>query len=300
VPERRGGSRGGARRAAGAPGPGPDVPRGAQTAGGLARLLPDLDRPGAFLLTVDGTAQSYVDPADPGHLEFEYVRRLAHLADTAFPPGAALRALHLGGGALTLPRYLAHTRPGSSQLVVEIDGQLTDLVRAALPWDRRWRIRVRAADARAALAGMRPGGFDLVVGDVFAGARTPAHLTSVEFVRLAAAALEGAGVYAVNVADGGPLAFARGQAAAVRAVFPHVCLIAEPAVLRARRFGNLVLAGCRAPLPLAQLARRAAGDPFAARLLGGADLEAWLGGARPVHDADAVDSPAPPPGAFEV
>jgi hypothetical protein len=279
---------------------GVDLPRSVQTAGGLVRLLPDIDRSGAFLLTVDDTAQSYVDLTDPGHLEFEYVRRLAHLADCAFAQGTALRALHLGGGALTFPRYVAHTRAGSSQLVVEVDAQLIEFVRAALPWDRRWRIRVRAADARAALESVRPAGFDLVVSDVFAGARTPAHLTSVEFVRLAAAALAEAGVYAVNVADGGRLAFARGQAAAVRAVFPHVCLIAEPSVLKGRRFGNLVLAASRMPLPEAVLTRLAAGDPFAARVIGGADLAAWLGGASAVHDADAVDSPAPPPGAFEV
>jgi hypothetical protein len=301
VPDRRADSRSGRggqgkERAAG----GGDVPRSARTAGGLVRLLPDVDRPGAFLLTVDGAAQSYVDLNDPGHLEFEYVRRLAHLADAAFPPGSPLRALHLGGGALTLPRYLAHTRPGSGQLAVEVDEELTALVREALPWDRRWRLRVRAADARAALEGARAGGYDLVVSDVFAGARTPAHLTSVEFVRAGAAALDGAGVYAANVADGGRLAFARGQAASVRAVFPHACLIAEPAVLRGRRFGNLVLAGCRAPLPVAALARAAAGDAFPARVVAGPDLDAWLGGAAPVTDAQAVDSPAPPPGAFEV
>jgi spermidine synthase len=44
-----------------------------------------------------------------------------------------VHALHLGGGALTLPRYLAHTRPGSRQLVAEVDDALTDLVREHLP-----------------------------------------------------------------------------------------------------------------------------------------------------------------------
>ena len=43
------------------------------------------------------------------------------MADLAFPPGEPLRVLHLGGGALTLPRYLQHTRPASRQLVA--DGQ---------------------------------------------------------------------------------------------------------------------------------------------------------------------------------
>jgi spermidine synthase len=275
-------------------------PAVARTATGTARLLPDLDRPGAMLLTLDETPQSYVDPHDPARLEFEYVRRLAHLVDAVFPPGAPLDALHLGGGALSLPRYLAHTRPGSGQLVVEIDGPLTAFVREHLPWDRRWRLKVRAADAREALASRRPASADLIVSDVFAGARTPAHLTSVEYVALAAAALRPAGVYAANVADGAPLAFARAQAATVRALFPHAVMVAEPSVLRGRRFGNLVLAGSRAPLPVTELARRAAADPFPARVTAGAELDAWIAGASPVTDATAAPSPEPPPGAFEV
>ncbi|MFD7512485.1 spermidine synthase-like protein, partial [Streptomyces sp. NPDC059853] len=32
---------------------------------GTARLLPDLDRDGGWLLTVDGAPQSYVDLRDP-------------------------------------------------------------------------------------------------------------------------------------------------------------------------------------------------------------------------------------------
>jgi hypothetical protein len=275
-------------------------PAAAHTATGYARLLPDVDRPGAMLLTVDDTPQSYVDPEDPTRLEFEYVRRLAYVVDAVFPPRGPLEAVHLGGGGLTLPRYLAHTRPGSAQLAVEIDAQLIAFVREHLPWDKRWRLKVRAADAREALASRRPASADLVVSDVFAGARTPAHLTSVQYVALAAAALRPAGVYAANVADGAPLAFVRAQAATVCAVFPHAVLIAEPSVLRGRRFGNLVLAGSRAPLPVPDLARLAAADPFPARVTADADLDAWIGGAAPVTDATALPSPEPPPGAFEV
>jgi len=281
------------------------IPVDARTAFGEARLMPDTDFPRAYLLVVDGAPQSYVDLDDPGRLEFEYVRRLGHLADTAFPPGAPLSALHLGGGALTLPRYIAHTRPGSSQLAVEIDDALTALVREHLPWDKRWRLRVRAQDARLALASRPAASADLIVSDAFAGARTPRHLTSVEYVRLAAAALRPGGVYAANLADGrggpGPhLAFARAQAATLRAVFPHLVMIAEPSVLRGRRFGNLVLAAARVPLPAAALARRTAADPFPARVCADAEVEEWIAGAAPVTDATAADSPEPPPGAFEL
>ena len=262
--------------------------------------MPDTDHTAAYLLTVDDTPQSYVDLDDPTHLEFEYIRRLAHLADHAFPTDNPIDALHLGGGALTLPRYLAHTRPGSRQLAVEIDTALTEFVRTHLPLDKKARIRVRAADAREALTTMKPAGWDLIISDVFAGARTPAHLTSLEYTQLSATALRETGVYAVNLADGTSLRFARTQAATLTAAYPHCALIAEPGVLRGRRFGNLVLAAGHQPLPLAKLTRSSAADPFPARVLADADLRQWIAGALPVTDATAVDSPEPPPGAFTV
>jgi hypothetical protein len=278
----------------------PAEPATAHTRSGLARLMPDTDHAAAYLLTVEDTPQSYVDLDDPAHLEFEYIRRLAHIADHAFPAADPLDALHLGGGALTLPRYLAHTRPGSRQLAVEIDTSLTEFVRTHLPLDKRARIRVRAADAREALTTMKPASWDLIVSDVFAGARTPGHLTSIEYVQLGATALRDTGVYAANLADGAPLKFARAQAATVAAVYPHCALIAEPGVLRGRRFGNLVLIGAHKPLPLPELTRKSAADPFPARVLAGDELTQWIAGATPVTDETAADSPEPPPGAFTV
>ena len=152
-------------------------------ASGLAELVPDPDRATAWTLMIDGTPQSHVDLADPTHLEFEYIRRMAAAIDLVAPAGQPLRVLHLGGGALTLPRYVAATRPGSAQRVVEIDGPLVDLVRRSLPFDPRIKLRVRVGDAREVVSGAREAGYDVVVLDVFAGARTPAHLASVEFVR---------------------------------------------------------------------------------------------------------------------
>ncbi|MFF8772323.1 spermidine synthase [Kitasatospora sp. NPDC015120] len=280
------------------------VPVARRTDLGQAKLLPDVDHEGGWLLTLDDTPQSYVDLADPTHLEFEYTRRLGHLADALAEPGRPLDALHLGGGALTLPRYLAATRPGSRQRVVEVDGPLIALVEQHLPWHGPGvDITTEAGDARAALAATAtsaPGSLDLVVADVFHGSRTPGHLTSVEFLRLAAAALRPGGCYAANLADGPPLAFARAQAATVRAVFPQACLIAEAPVLRGRRYGNILLVGSAGPLPVADLARRLAGDVFPARLTEGAGLAAFTARTAPVTDATATDSPPPPDGAFGV
>ena len=267
-------------------------------AGGTAELLADADRDGSWVLLVNDTPQSHVDLQDPTHLEFEYVRRMGHVLDLAAEPGAALDVVHLGGGGLTLPRYVAATRPGSRQRVAEIDQPLTDLVRDHLPLPRNTRIRVRAADAREALASMHAAAADVVVTDVFAGARTPAHLTTVEFAAEVARVLRPGGVYAVNVADGPPLRFARAQVATLRAVFAEVCLLAEPGILRGRRFGNLVAVASGAPLPLADLSRACARDPMPSRVVDGEDLDRFAGRAQPVHDVDAMPSPDPPAGVF--
>lgn len=265
---------------------------------GTAKLMPDLDCDGGWLLTLDGTPQSYVDLADPTHLEFEYTQRIAHLLDAAAPAGQPLDVLHLGGGALTLPRYLSATRPGSRQRVVEVDGPLVQLIADQLPWPDG--ISVEVGDARDALAATSAGSLDVVVADVFHGSRTPGRLTSVEFVQLAAAALRPGGCYAANLADGPPLAFAKAQAATVRAVFPYVFLAAEPSVLRGRRYGNVLLVGSDQPLPVDELTRRLAADVFPARLCDEAELARLARGAAPVTDATASDSPPPPEGAFSI
>ena len=143
------------------------------------------------------------------------------------------------------------------------------------------------------------GSFDLVIADLFTGARTPAHGTTVEFAAAAAAALAPAGIFAANMGDGPPLTHARARVATVRAVFPRACLIADPAVLRGRWFGNLVLAASRQELPVATLTRRTAGDPFPGWLVEGAELDWFAAGARPVTDAKAVPAPAPPLDLFD-
>jgi spermidine synthase len=260
---------------------------------GSAELLPDIDRTDAWLLFIDGVAQSGVDLADPGYLEFEYVRRIGHAADLAFPARAPLRALHLGGGALTLPRYIAHTRPGSRQLVAELDDQLTDLVRGHLPLPAGHRIRVRAADARAVAESAREASYDLVIADVFAGAVTPGHLTTAEFAAATARALRPGGVYAVNVAAGLPLDGARTAVATIRSVYKETCVIAEASVLRGRRRGNLVIIASDQPLPEAALGRAAAGDPFPARVVAGEDLRRFAGSAAVITDAMVTVSGAP-------
>ncbi|MFI9149866.1 spermidine synthase [Streptomyces sp. NPDC053367] len=266
--------------------------------GGLAELIPDRDRARAWTLLIDGAPQSHVDLDDPGFLSFEYQRRLGHVVDLAAPAGRPVQAVHLGGGALTLARYVAATRPRSTQQVVEFDARLVQLVRRELPLDPGARIRVRSVDAREGLAKVPDGWADLVVTDVFSGARTPAHLTSTEFLDEVRRALKPGGLYAANLADGPPLTHLRGQIATAAARFAELALIADPTVLRGRRFGNAVLVAGDRPLPLAELTRRTASDPHPGRVEHGRPLTDFAGGAVPVTDAAAVASPAPPASVF--
>ncbi|MBD3759004.1 MULTISPECIES: spermidine synthase [Microbacterium] len=257
---------------------------------------------GGFELDVDGTPQSHVDPDDPSHLHFEYVARMGAVIDLLRMPGQPLTAIHLGAGALTLPRYVEHTRPGSRQQVIELEQSLVDLVRAELPLPRGAQVRVRIGDARdvaARLPAGLQGSADLVVSDVFAGAQTPAHLTTVEYFRILAGLLSPDGVLLVNVADGAGLAFARREVATVRAVLPEVIVLAEVQTLKGRRFGNLVIAASHAPLPVTWLPRLMAAGPHPAKVAQGAELDEFVRDARVATDADATASPKPAASVFE-
>jgi spermidine synthase len=259
--------------------------------------------PGAFTLLVDGTPQSHVNLDDPSQLFFEYVQRIGHVIDQLGMPGEPLTAVHLGAGALTIPRYIEATRPGSRQQVIELESDLVELVRTHLPLPKAASIRLRYGDAREVL-GRLPAGLhgsaDLVVVDVFSGARTPAHVTSLEFYREAVTLLKPNGIIAINVADGPGLRFARGQAATLGAAVEDVAALAETQILKGRRFGNVVLIGSPGRLPLDWMPRLLAGGPHPSKVVTGAELRDWIAGAGIVTDATAIQSPPPSKGIFQV
>jgi spermidine synthase len=255
-----------------------------------------------YELMVGETPQSHVALEDPTHLHFEYVARMGAVIDQLRLPGQPITAVHLGAGALTIPRYIAHTRPGSRQQVIELEPALWDLVRERLPLPRGAAIRVRIGDARAGLTRLPPaltGQVDLLVSDVYAGAQTPAHLTTVEFYREAAALLAPDGVLLANIADGAGLAYARRQVATVRAVLAHVVVLAEVQTLKGRRFGNLVIAASAAPLPTGWLPRLMAAGPHPAKVMQGHEIDEFAGTLVPVTDATARPSPKPSTSLFE-
>jgi spermidine synthase len=249
-------------------------------------------------LLVDRIRQSYVDLDDPTYLDFEYMQAIADLVDAL--PAGPLAVTHVGGGAATMARYVAATRPGSPQIIFEPDVALVDLVRARLPLPRSARVRIRTLGGRTGLRALRDGSADVVIVDAFAGGRVPEELTSREFLADVARVLRPTGTVVYNVADGPPLRYTRRLAATLRAELPAALVRADPGVLKGRRFGNIVLAGSPAPLPVAEVARAAAAAAFPHRVLAGAELERFVAGAAPLTDADGLRSPAPPDALWRV
>ena len=269
------------------PGP-PDLPTGSvPTSTGAVEWVPERGDPQSWTLYVNGVPSSPVHLGDPRVLEFEYLQWMADAVELAAPRPAPepLRALHLGGGACALPRALAALRPGSRQVVVELDAELARRVREWLDLPRAPELRLQVADARAGLAARPDGSAEVVVRDVFAGDATPRHVSTLEFTADVARVLSPGGLYLANAVERTSPVGLRAELAALAAVFPHAAVAVEPGVLRGRRHGNAVLLASSAPLPVAALTRRLASGAAPARLVHGSALTALTSGAAPAHDA---------------
>lgn len=233
-------------------------------------------------LLVDGAAQSHVDAADPTRLFFEYVRRIGHVVDAVAGPGAPITVLHLGGGAMTLARYVAATRPDSTQVVVEADARVVDLVTRRMPLPEHARIDIVVADARDAVAhpAVEPARFDLVIVDLYTRLDAPAFVDEPAFLGACLGLLAPGGVLVVNVADaaGGPRLAAQARAIARADPGAELLVAGPPSVLSGAEEGNAVIvAGAAIPDRVRERLREA--GPFPAEVLEGARLDVVLWGA---------------------
>ena len=140
---------------------------------------------------------------------------------------------------------------------------------------------------------LRDGYADLVIIDAFVGARVPAELTTKEFLVDARRILSDHGKIMINVTDRSPLDYARRVLAGVAISFPHLLLCVEPATLKGRRFGNVIIVGAATPLPYADIAQRVGRAPFPYRVLRGSRLSQLLADSVAFTDADAEESPEP-------
>lgn len=255
-------------------------------------LVADSDHPGGYMLLMDDVRQSYIDLDDPTYLDFEYVQYFASVIESAFADGP-LAVTHIGGGGLTMPRYLQAVRPGSPQIVLEPDVELTEIIRAKLPLPRNHRIRIRPVEGRVGIGQLADASADLIILDAYADGRVPASLTTVEFFADLARVLKPGGRLLANLVDDPGFGYLRRALAAMRMVLPELALVSSSDVLRGRRFGNVVISAGQEPLPVDELRRRIARQPFPAGVRAGEALAGLYGSAQPWTDADSSESPEP-------
>lgn len=267
-----------------------------------------VDDSGGVTVLRDGHPQSHVDLRDPELLAFEYIAHMAAVLDVMEPaPPRSLAVTHVGGGGLTLPRYVEATRPGSTQVVLEPDAALTDAVRQRLPLPRGHRIRVRAVDGRSGIGALRDASAQVICLDAYDAGRVPGELTTVEWFREVARVLQPGGVAVANLADEPGLRFVGAVAVSGAAAgLVPLALVATHDVLKGRRFGNTVLvlqrpvpagadqSGARPDELVDRLVRRVALSAFPTGVRQGGELSRLIRSARVATDAAPAESPVPP------
>ncbi len=259
--------------------------------------------PGRTLL-LDDLRHSYVDLDDPTLLEFWYIRRVVDAIEVAsgdevdaVDGGEAtpIDVVYLGGGAFTVPRYVRATRPGSDQTILEIDGDLVDVVENEIDFDRGApgsadAVEIVVGDGRLSLREIESDSADVVVGDAFGSRAVPFHLATREFLSDVDRVVRPAGIYVANIIDGSRQDFLRAETATIAEVFEYVALVRGPGIVEGRN-GNSVVVASQSPLDLESLSVRLSADvdpsgpqDVVGDLLIGADLDAYLDGATILTD----------------
>ncbi len=243
------------------------------------RVEVDPERPSGRSLFLDRLRHAYIDLDDPTFIDIRYIRLFSQVS-AALPEGP-IDAVHIGGGGFTYPRYLEHVRPGSTNLVFEIDGELVEVAEEELGLDSSSGIDITIGDARLALDDLETNSADLIVGDVFGSESVPWHLTTREVMQEIRRVLRPDGIYMMNVIDGTNSRYARAQLATLRAEFEHLGLVLpENGVPINQRVNQLLLAS-EVPLPELNIV------PEDGELFLGDEVEEYIGDADILTDAFA-------------
>jgi MFS family permease len=219
-----------------------------ETAYHCARVVADPNRESGRTLYLDQARHSYVDLKDPTYLDFEYIKSFAGAINGTWAEGRPLNALHVGGGGLTMTRYITATRPGSKHQVYEIDKAVVELDKRELGVQTGPDLAVTVQDGRLGVRDEETESRDLVLMDAFSGLSVPWHLTTRELVTDVRRVLRPDGLYLINVIDYGAAKFAKAEIKTAQAVFPYVAVIARKDELSGHSGGNFVVAASDKPI----------------------------------------------------
>ncbi len=251
-----------------------------------ARAEPDPTDNSRRLLVLDDSWHSKVDTDDPTYLEFEYVRAFRIAIDAWRSPPRKIRALHIGGGGFTMPRYLKATRPGSDSLVFEVDPKLVRFDQKFLGLELAPDLRTVAGDGRQNLRRERSAAWDAVIGDAFGGQSVPWHLATKEVTKDVQRVIAPGGIYVLNVIDSPPQKFIKAEIATVKSVFKNVAVMGFPDAFAGEMGANFVVVASDSPLARPGMATALAADfdKTGMVLLEGAKLDAFVGDAIVLTD----------------
>jgi len=153
-------------------------------------------------LVLDHLVHSYTDLNDPLYIEYEYIRIYEEMVRWQAMKRGSFKALFLGGGGYTFPRFMEAKYPGAVIHVVEIDPEITRVVQKYLGIPENTRIRSFNEDGRWFVMNCQEKGtYDFIFGDAFNDLSIPYHLTTREFAMQLRALLKPDGVLMANVID---------------------------------------------------------------------------------------------------
>ncbi|MDB5187092.1 MAG: spermine synthase [Candidatus Saccharibacteria bacterium] len=142
--------------------------------------------------------QSGIYINDPNKLVFWYTQRMVEVVAQAPKHD---RILVLGGGAFTLPQYLATTYPDSTIDVVEIDPKLADIARQYFYYKDPKNVNMIFEDARTYINKSQQK-YDAILVDVYSDSSVPFSLTTKEYGQQIERLLADKGIVIVNMIAG--------------------------------------------------------------------------------------------------
>jgi spermidine synthase len=173
-------------------------------------------------LILDRLVHSFTSLNDPTRLIYGYEKIYAETTAYMANDHNPLRALFIGGGGYTFPKYMEATYPESELDVVEIDPGVTETAYEQLGLSRDTRIATHNEDARLYLRRSSTARYTLIMGDAFNDFSVPYHLTTQEFNALVKQWLTPDGLYMVNLIDGTRHDFLRAYVHTLQQTFQHV------------------------------------------------------------------------------